>query len=36
VSFVATNMKLAGTEMVEERRVRWRAVLNALATLVAA
>jgi hypothetical protein len=34
VSFVATNMKLAGTEMVEERRVRWRAVLNALATLV--
>jgi hypothetical protein len=34
VSFVATNTKLAGSAMVEERRAQWRAVLNALATMV--
>lgn len=34
VSFVATNSRLAGAEMVEDRRSRWRAVLTALAAAV--
>jgi hypothetical protein len=35
VSIVATNMKLAGAAMVEERRALWRTALNSLAKLAA-
>ena len=36
VSLVVTNTKLANASMVEERRALWRAMLNALATQLAA
>ena len=35
VSVVATNMKLTGAAMVEERRAMWRTALNSLAKLTA-
>ena len=36
VSLVVTNMYLPGSDSVEERRTKWKAVLNALATHLAA
>ena len=36
VSVTVTNMKLTGSDMVEERRTAWRGLLNSLAAVVAA